>query len=409
MRTSLTISLCFALGWSTAARAQVSFGSYVGDGANTRSINTGLLPNLLVVRGEDSTSTWVRVTGMANSEAKVLVGAVALSGAPIRSTTSAGFSLQSTGLNVSGVRYHWLGSSTQAGRLASSSYVGTAAARAVALGFTPELVLLLPSDAAESGWVTGSGPAVLTSGASPAAGLESISGTDLSLSADSSFNRSGVTYYAVAFSNTPGIQLSASYLGDGVLDRLISVGAQPSWVLMLPAGQPAVVRPGSAAFDQTFPGGVGGVFANGIKDLVSSGFVVGSDPSVNAAGTSYRYLAFLVDGGASTDAGVDAGGDAGADAGADAGIAGVDAGLDAGADAGLQGASDAGALDGGDDPESPDGPHVYRSGCGCTASSAAGLWWILGVLVLSAARRCGSRCRPPWPRRHSLPASVRWR
>ncbi len=87
---------------------------------------------------------------------------------------------------------------------------------------------------------------------------------------------------------------SGSYTGNAVDGRAIDVGFQPDVVIVKnDATRFAHVRTSTMTGDMTKPLDNGGAatYAGGIKALTSTGFVLGTDPNVNGAGTFY-WVAF---------------------------------------------------------------------------------------------------------------------
>lgn len=88
---------------------------------------------------------------------------------------------------------------------------------------------------------------------------------------------------------------SGTYSGNGADYRAIAVGFQPDFVIVKrDAAQWGVARTSTMAGDLTKSLSNAGLaaFANGIQSLSSSGFVLGTDVSVNAGGSTYYWTAF---------------------------------------------------------------------------------------------------------------------
>ncbi len=88
---------------------------------------------------------------------------------------------------------------------------------------------------------------------------------------------------------------TGSYTGNGVDNRPILVGFQPDVVLVKrDAAVAGVVRTSTMAGDLTKPVvGATAAFAGGVKALTSTGFVLGTDVTVNATGAAlYHWVAF---------------------------------------------------------------------------------------------------------------------
>jgi hypothetical protein len=92
-----------------------------------------------------------------------------------------------------------------------------------------------------------------------------------------------------------GLRLrSGSYTGNGVDDQAVTgLPFQPDVVLIATEGTLApVLRTSTMAGDASKPvGDTGALVANLVQSLTSDGFTVGTDARVNAAGTTYHWVA----------------------------------------------------------------------------------------------------------------------
>ena len=87
-----------------------------------------------------------------------------------------------------------------------------------------------------------------------------------------------------------------SYEGDGLDDRTITgAGFEPKYIIVKPFGDISAVHHPDAigtGTDESLSFMAQAAFANGVQNLGPDGFEVGSDSTVNAAATSYYWLAF---------------------------------------------------------------------------------------------------------------------
>ena len=119
----------------------------------------------------------------------------------------------------------------------------------------------------------------------------------------SSINFSAVVYYWIAIGGDSSDIATGTYTGDGTDDRdvVTSLSFQPDYVTVkgvTPANSQmfGVVRssPLAAATDETWyidSGGTLTFFANGIQQVLSNGFQVGTHNTVNANGLTYYWYA----------------------------------------------------------------------------------------------------------------------
>ena len=87
---------------------------------------------------------------------------------------------------------------------------------------------------------------------------------------------------------------TGTYTGDGVDDRAIAVGFQPTVVMIKRSGpQGTVVRTSTMVGDVTkMYDGANPLQTDRIQSLTATGFTIGTANGVNAAGTQYSWVAF---------------------------------------------------------------------------------------------------------------------
>jgi len=184
------------------------------------------------------------------------------------------------------------------------SYEGTGSSQCVrGIGFQPILVIIKGDTDGFSVWNSRSmeedSTADFASGQPNIEdGIASLDPDAFSLGKDATVNAEGVTYYYVAFADSPEINVG-SYVGNGRDGRRIaSIGFQPALLFLKWDG------PRSAVWRSiTLPEGVTSSFdgqgdlTNFISAFEADGFKVGSDSWVNNKGASddpsiYHYVAF---------------------------------------------------------------------------------------------------------------------
>ena len=126
-------------------------GSYTGNGLDNRAITgVGFRADFVVIKVRDFGQRSISKTStMANDVAKPLAG----TSAPIdyiRTIDADGFTIRTdTTVNLSGRVYDWMAFKAAAGQMAVGSYTGDdVVGRAIAVGFQPTIVFLLPQASA---------------------------------------------------------------------------------------------------------------------------------------------------------------------------------------------------------------------------------------------------------------------
>lgn len=278
--------------------AELSSGSYTGDGASNRAISVGFAPDFVFIKGDGFVNAYARTSTMAGDRSKD----VGCTNCPVTtgrivSFSSTGFSVGSeTTVNGTGTRYQYIAWRSVAGQMVVGTYTGTGAQLDVVAGLTPAWVIIFPED--------GPPPSLMNSSMSLTTTVSFVSSNFssgiLSLSTpvngfrvgtSNRVNAVGVRYHYVVFAAVPGVFSVGSYSGNGVNGRSVSLAFEPA-VVFLRGTSP--VRYRSAAF------GAGDVSttvslafdADGIQSLDLAGFTVGTDSTVNSAGNTYTWMAF---------------------------------------------------------------------------------------------------------------------
>ena len=102
-----------------------------------------------------------------------------------------------------------------------------------------------------------------------------------------------LSYFVPPVSASPGLLFANStYSGNGTSQSITDVGFQPEVVIIKGGANHTVWTSSAMSADATayFTDNLAN-FAGGITGLVSGGFTVGSDVTVNASGTTYHYIA----------------------------------------------------------------------------------------------------------------------
>ncbi len=197
----------------------------------------------------------------------------------------------------------WLSASPAAAamRVATGSYVGNSLPlRAITgLEFQPDVVLVKGDLDKCSVVRTATMPALQ----SKLLGKSDPIGPDMILSLDSAgftvgsndvVNKSGVTYYWVAFQASPGLMAVGTYPGDDVDNRSVTgLGFQPSYVIVMSeANEDAMQRFADEVGDKSLPFQASDEKTDRIQALEPDGFQVGKHHTVNEPGKQFHYVAW---------------------------------------------------------------------------------------------------------------------
>lgn len=184
------------------------------------------------------------------------------------------------------------------------SYEGTGSPQCIrGVGFQPVLVIIKGDTGEFTVWrsssMEGDSTADFASGRpNVEGGITSLDADAFALGKDETVNAENVTYYYVAFADSPEIK-AGSYVGNGREGRSIrGVGFQPALVFLKWDGPRSAIWRSMSHQEEDFS------FFDGQRDgtgfigsLVPDGFEVGSDSWVNDSGgadnpSTYHYVAF---------------------------------------------------------------------------------------------------------------------
>ena len=182
-------------------------------------------------------------------------------------------------------------------QLVSSNYAGTGASQSiVGLGFTPIAVIIKGGNniaqlctntmgADQTKPLTGS-TALQTNR------VTSLDSNGFTVGTDAQCNASGTTYYYLAFGDDgAGDIATSSYAGNNTDDHdITTVGFQPDLVIVASATTNAVMHSTSTMGADTTQGFDTASFSNRIQAMLSNGFQVGTNATVNSNLVTYYYL-----------------------------------------------------------------------------------------------------------------------
>ncbi len=188
-------------------------------------------------------------------------------------------------------------------QIATGSYVGNGIARAITgVGFEPNIIII-KSDLADGQAVfkttdmAGDATAFLANAdVNFSGGITSLDSDGFSIGTNTNTNASLAIYQWIAiYTNNASDIVIGSYTGDGNDSRNITgLGINPDTVIIKgDIAQLAVWKSSSMANEITqFFSGNSESTANIIQSLITDGFQVGTDATVNNSGTTYYYIAF---------------------------------------------------------------------------------------------------------------------
>ena len=309
---ALTIGQTLGAFGSVAANSSNSFsaasdffrfasGSYTGNGTDGRTISgVGFRPDLILVKGNNTSVAAGRTSTMSGDATKPLSGATALSADWIHSITADGFTLgTNAAVNANGTAYQW--AAFDSGKeMTVGSYTGNGATTQAitGLGYQPDAVIVLPASAQtavmrQTGMTT---TFPLGSGTGGTNQINSLDANGFTVGNSAITNANGIAYHYIAFDAATGSVRATSYTGNGVDSRSITgVGFQPRFALVR-ANDTATARRGvwrtsSLTGDATLS--ITGVAntANQIQALQTDGIQVGTDATTNVLSVTYHLLA----------------------------------------------------------------------------------------------------------------------
>jgi hypothetical protein len=285
---------------------RVESGSYTGNGSDNRNIaGVGFQPDAVIVKASTNQLAVMRTSTMAGDATKPLSGATNLSTNRIQALQADGFQVGTDNqVNQGGgspPTYYWVAFKSYPGHMTLGTYVGNDTSQSITgLGYSPEYVMILGATnqlAVQRSSAMGATYEFEDDHGSTT-GITSLDSNGFSLGSDDEVNNNAITYHYVAWNEDLDEMDTSSYTGNGAASRSITgVGFQPDYAIVRATnttGTPragvqkatAVPDPGSGLFTAT-----AGI-TDGITDLQSDGFQVGSNGNVNNNSTPYAYVAF---------------------------------------------------------------------------------------------------------------------
>ena len=238
--------------WRRESHPMIVTGSYNGNGGSgAQTINyIGFDPDVVIVK-QLTTATnrtaVIRTGTMGNG--KLMVGATALTAQTITSlsVTGGGFTVgTSLEVNQGSTEFHFIALKAGASTMKVGTYTGQGATPTsiTNLGFSPELVFILPEGAQTATFRSSvSNSNFDFSNGAGVVGLVTLGSDGFTVSTtDGRVNASGSVYHYVAFNEIPGFMDVGTYVGNstgaGNNDNrnITGLGFEPEWVIVKRSG-----------------------------------------------------------------------------------------------------------------------------------------------------------------------------
>jgi hypothetical protein len=277
---------------------KMASGSYTGDGVDDRAIAVGFQPDFVIVKDTGNREAVARSSSMVGDLSKPMGTLTPLAADNIQSFTANGFVIGTFNrVNQSGRTYHWVAFKANSQAMKAGTYNGNGTGQSITgLGFSPELVIVMPAGAQRPVLQFAGGRTYrFDTGTSIASGVTSTDADGFTVGTALETNAAASAYHWVAFNDVANSIDVSSYAGDGADNRNVTTPAfQPDYVLIRAddnaTGRPATEKPASLAGDNALPFSGSAVLTNRLQALQANGFQVGNSGDVNAAGVTYDSL-----------------------------------------------------------------------------------------------------------------------
>lgn len=299
----------FALGGESLPAGSGTYtltqGTYTGTGSSLSVTGLPFKPDLVLLKGEGSSSAVFRTSAM-KGDATAQVSATVTTNM-ITSLTNDGFTIGTSGIvNTASVIYHWQAfgnaydSETFSGStdFAVGTYYGNAQDNRNITGtnFAPDVVV-----AKASGITTifrtsshvGDQSSFMTGSAAAANNIQAFNSDGFQIGSGTNVNNGSTISYWYAFKSGTNLR-TGTYTGDNTDNRLLPVTSfRPTlvWVKANSAAT-AVSRPSTLSGDATQSLVTAANAAGRIKALNGGGFTLGTNAEANAGSTTHHYIAW---------------------------------------------------------------------------------------------------------------------
>ena len=290
--------------WKRAAQPIVLSGNYQGNGiAGGQVVNQlGFQPDVVIVKTVAQIA-YIRTSSMTAGNSKALTGATALQASRISSLDASGFTLggNNATVNANAAQYYFTAFKASPSTMKVGTYTGQGATPTsiTGLGFSPELVFILPrAAAAPMHFSSQSTEAYTFSADAGTTGLVALNSDGFTVSTtNASVNASAAVYDYIAWNEIPGEMEVGGYTAiasPADNTNITGVGFQPEYLVVKQIdARDTVARPASLVGDANL---FFSAFAtnppNEIQALQADGFQIGTDVQVNEASKTYVYYAW---------------------------------------------------------------------------------------------------------------------
>lgn len=289
-------------------------GTYTGNGAATRNINTGFDPNAVIVKRSTAVAAHFHTSSSPTNRSHFFTTtADNTTGTYIQDIIAGGFRVASGADNVNGGVYYYVAFKNTPGIFLYGAFTGTGADNQNVTGpdFRPDMLILKNST---SGTTADRDPVMSTreSYGDQAVSLGQNTAVTVNLIQElqsggfqigngNRANQSGATIYAMVFGGAPSpttsgtfLMESGSYTGNGSSLAVSGLPFAPDLVMVKSVtAQYGVFRTSLMHGDSTAYLGVNTAdFTGGITSLTPSGFTLGNNATVNSNGVTYHWQAF---------------------------------------------------------------------------------------------------------------------
>jgi len=298
-----TTTLVLLLSSATTAVAQdwMATGTYTGDG-NMNHVITGIgfQPDLVIIKDQGSNEAIITTSAMPLGRAKQMDANNPVTSGMILSLNSDGFTLgPSFNTNQNGHAYHWVAMRALPDVMEVGEYVGDGSgSRNLTVGLDAGAAMIMPASSYKSVFhsqvmnddesypLDGSG---VINGA-----IDYLFGTYIGLGDHDTVNKSGDSYYYVAWETENGRVRENFYGGTGSEGMsLLDFDIDHQFLMIQSAsGLQTVQRMTSLTGDNSLLFTPTSAQSNLIQDLFPTGFELGDDAKVNQSGTIYYYWVF---------------------------------------------------------------------------------------------------------------------
>ncbi len=287
---------------SAGGQTEVLTGVYIGNGADNRQITgLGFHPDLVIIKSIQTQQAVGRTSTMTGDVSKNMATGENVTNA-IQSLDPNGFTVGTTPqVNAVPGLYQWVAWKTAPTEMVEGTYTGNgqSSQSITGLGFNPDIVFVLSAGADPPVHRVRPGPAsnAFTFAGALSTNLIPTLGADgFTVGSDVRVNRSGTTYYYVAWAEIAGKVDVGTYTGTNPDNRNIAgVGFQPDFVMVQTNGGLRTVAHSTAmgpSFDNSHFFNATANQTNRIQALLPDGFQVGTAGETNLTGQTFTYAAW---------------------------------------------------------------------------------------------------------------------